>query len=207
MTPTPDGKTRLLNLINLRNTQKLTMDQVIFSSPRVNTDPVQANTAVDAQPVVSLAYYGYQTYYYNRKSLNDWTTQYAPNGIVVSVNGITTIAELLVLLNNLFNAGFSTQDFADGPLPTGPYPTNIILPALATSYAFTGALLVTLSANVIPFGEAFPVTDLGNLDGTSVPASGGWASGAGNTYSGMDTDEGSSWPYRTGYTDQQQPSF
>ncbi|HWT40588.1 MAG TPA: hypothetical protein VN081_04985 [Dongiaceae bacterium] len=210
MTPTPDGKTRLLNLINLKNTQQLTMDQVVFSNPRVNTDPVPANTAVDAQPALQVMYYGWQTYYYNRQSLSDWAAANAPNGVVVSVNGITTIGELLVLLNNLYNAGFSTQDFADGPLPTGPYPQNIILAAQSTSYAFTGSLLVTLSTNVIPFGEAFPVTNLGDLDGTSVPASGGWASGSGNQFGGWGGDGDdcpSDWPYRTGYTDQQHPSF
>ena len=211
MTPTPDGKTRLLKLINQRNTQQLTMDQVIFSLPRVNTGPAAGNTAVDAQPALPVMYYGFNTYYYNRESLNQWASINAPNGITVSVNGITTVAELLVILNNLYNAGFSTQDFADGPLPAGPYPQNMILTALATSYGFTGSLLVTLSSNVIPFSEAFPVTDLGDLDGTSEPASGGWASGCGNHYGGWGGDrpcnDGTNWPYGTDYTDQQHPSF
>lgn len=172
MAAQPDGKTKLLNLINKANSQNLPATAVILSLPRVNTDPNHPNddTAVDVTGAFGSNMTQTRTMFYSRTALSDWAAQNAPNGVLASSVGIGTVAELLTVLNNQYNAGFSLQDFADAPLPTPPqYPINIVLNAVASSYEFTGSLVVMLSNDVIPIGDVLPTNDLGSIN---PPASG-----------------------------------
>jgi hypothetical protein len=184
MAAQPDGLTKLINRINKANLTNFTPAQLLISPPQVNTNQdINANTVVSVRPTVLTAMNGFEPVYYNRKRLSDWVAQVSPLGIVASITGIGTIAELLVVLNNQYNGGFTLQDFADGPLPVGTYPFNFIINSLPTSYSYTGSLLVTLANNVVPISEVITNNVLGDLDcdGSTPPAS-GWNPPASGDY-------------------------
>jgi hypothetical protein len=162
----PDGRTKLIIMVNKANGQRFCRDDLIFSQPWVNTDPnhPKANTAVKVKPTVRTNLTYLQTLYFNRNDLTQWASIFAPNGVLASVTGIGTVHELLVVLNNIYDGGFSCEDFADAPLPVpAQYPVDIVLHALPTSYGYTGQLVVTLANNVIPINEVITVVDLGDM--------------------------------------------
>lgn len=176
MAALPDIKTRILTILNNKNGTNLTVDKLVFGPPKPNADLVDNTSVLLSYNTGAGNYWGQATIYYGRKDLTDWIKE-QPDALtydlgagvitgLASAMGISTIAELLTVLNTTYNGGFTLEDFADGPLPADVSVTpQIDLQALPTSYQYTGTLTVLLfdPSQLVALNDLFHDVSLGTL--------------------------------------------
>lgn len=175
MAALPDIKTRILTILNNKNGTNLTPDQLVFGPPQPNADPINNTSVLLSYNTGAGNYWGQATITYGRNDLTDWIkvqpdalTYDLGAGVIAALAssmGISTIAELLIVLNTTYNGGFTLEDFADGPLPDISENPEIDLPALPTSYQYTGTLKVLLfdPSQLVALNDLFHDVSLGTL--------------------------------------------
>jgi len=110
---------------------------------------------------------GAEVAYYDRLDL---TSLFANAGVasVEMVKGATTTADVVTALNTRFDMGFTAEDF-DLSLAIGAEDDVVVLTALPGSYAFKGALSVSLVVDKTPLNEAVVNPELDSMEPDAAP--------------------------------------
>jgi len=149
LTATP--KELILTLIKAANpAAELTINDFTLSAPvTVDADTDGRDTSLVVSAVQGSGYSGNQTITYRRIPLADLAATKTASDLTFGLDGMTTSAELVTMLNGLFGINLTAADFVDEELPTATKPNEVLsytFKAAAGSLIFTGSFVITLNA-------------------------------------------------------------
>jgi hypothetical protein len=143
-----DPLTAILSAIDSQNNVSLVQSQYSFGNPTPWSDPTgQTNTQmVITVTDVTSPYTGSVTVSYSRLALGSLATMLP---LPLKMNGVTTILQLLALMNATYGLNFKTDgtDIADGPLTiAGDGSGSIVLTAQPNSLGWIGSVTIPFVA-------------------------------------------------------------
>lgn len=167
------GRALLLAALNVAAAvqgKTLLATDLTFGAVEASTNPNrEVQVGLEATP--DALFSGSMDVFFDRLDL---TAVFADAGIdnVTLIKGATTVGEVVDAINTRFGMGFTAEDF-DLTAVVGEEDTEVVLTALAGSYAFKGELLVDLAVAKTPLAEAVVNPELGGLQVTPVDSEAG----------------------------------
>lgn len=135
----------VIDLINNDNGRTLTDAQVNIRNARPYSGARNRNTQAVAEGIAGQGYYGTQSLFYNRLSLNEVLVNNDPEGLELMVpnDGQIDTVEVCDRLNRMFNLQLREQDVVKTSVDTSTLPASITLQAHADSLAWIGTKAMT----------------------------------------------------------------
>lgn len=137
------SKELLLELINLSNSTNFTMADLDFAVPEAAADDAPANTKMTVTATETNAFQGIKVFHYNRLDLGLMF-----NGLRLQVpdsDSITTVMDVVAILNQRYQLGLSTDDVIDGPVNKDSDGTTVVrINTKPESFAYQGTVSWTL---------------------------------------------------------------
>lgn len=154
----------LIDLINTDNSLSLKKSDLTIGAPANNTDSTHnRNTIVKLTAKDSAAFEGSANVYYNRVAIA--SVLKAAMSYEVAASGVTT-STLLPLINKQFSVDLTEDDVVVESIDTSTLPKTYTLKAAANSYAFTGTVDISLTAEKGDLDSMVAKKDLNGFDST-----------------------------------------
>ena len=127
-----DGRSAILKIINIIMNKALTLDDVEFSLPSINSDITKnRNSKVSVVFKGMSGFVGSRTIYYNRIHIGSLPALTVPRGTATTYHGLITA------LNSTYNLRLSPSDIEEGPIPdVVSENVTVTLPITNNSYLY-----------------------------------------------------------------------
>lgn len=143
------SKDLLLELINIANGTSFVMADLDFAAPVVAADDAPANTLMTVTATETNAFQGVKLFHYNRLDLG---LMY--NGLILELEdseAITTVMDVVAILNQRYQTAISTDDVVDGPITKqSDGSTPVTITAKAGSFVYQGSVTWQLVGTATP---------------------------------------------------------